>query len=195
MQAYSLVFLLSCLLLFGSSRAFTATPIATTTAFSSSCALFNPRPNALELSANRNNDDDDDDNDDAEEQQHPAVVGWPEKYVASGGSPDTQHDSRVISFGFDVHGATDFERSDLDVERWPTWTTGDKPKWDVGNRIEDKEMPYGKLSYLIKGKLEITPKSTGSPVLVTPGDLVTFPKGFVASWRILEELTWHYYLY
>ena len=28
-----------------------------------------------------------------------------------------------------------------------------------------------------------------------PGDFVTFPEGFVSDWTVLEELTWHYYLY
>lgn len=130
-----------------------------------------------------------------EEEFHPAVVGWPEKYVVEGGSEETKDESRVISETFEVHPATESERENLDVKHWPTWTTGDKPKWDVGNQVVDKEMPYGELSYMIKGKLEIIPKSTGVPVVVSPGDLVTFPKGFVASWQVLEELTWHYYLY
>jgi len=131
------------------------------------------------------------------EEIHPAVAGWPEKYVAEGGSSDTKDTSRVISDTFDVHEASDSELKELDVEHWPTWTTGDKPKWDVGNQVVDKEMPYGELSYMIRGRLEIIPQSskTGQPIVVKPGDLVTFPKGFVASWKVLEELTWHYYLY
>ena len=60
---------------------------------------------------------------------------------------------------------------------------------------KDKEMPYGELCYLISGSLEIVPKDTGVPVLVSPGDFVTFPEGFVSDWTVLEELTWHYYLY
>ena len=130
-----------------------------------------------------------------DQQQHPAVVGWPDKYVSEGGSKATKDDSRIISDAFEVHPATESELANLDVQHWPTWTTGDKPKWDVGNRVVDKEMPYGELSYMITGKLEIIPHSTGIAVVVTPGDLVTFPKGFVASWQVLEELTWHYYLY
>ena len=132
---------------------------------------------------------------DVQKDQHPAVVGWPDKYVSEGGSEVTKDDSRIISDAFEVHPATESELADLDVQHWPKWTTGDKPKWDVGNRVVDKEMPYGELSYMITGKLEIIPKSTGVPVVVKPGDLVTFPKGFVASWQVLEELTWHYYLY
>lgn len=65
----------------------------------------------------------------------------------------------------------------------------------MGNRVADKEMPYGELSYVMSGKLEIIPQSTGEPVIVEKGDLVTFPRAFVASWKVLEELTWKYYLY
>ena len=91
--------------------------------------------------------------------------------------------------------ATDAELSDLDVRHWPVWTTGDKEKWGVGNLVEDKEMPYGELSYMMSGRLEIVPKSTGMPTIVEAGDFVTFPRGYVASWKVLEELTWNYYLY
>ena len=94
-----------------------------------------------------------------------------------------------------MHAATESELSELDVEHWPIWATGDKEKWQVGNQVPDKEMPYGELSYLISGKLEIISQSTGEPVIVSVGDFVTFPKNFIASWTVLEELTWHYYLY
>ena len=128
---------------------------------------------------------------------HPAVEAWPERYASAGGTPGGSDDTppRAISDVFDVHAATDRELEELDVGHWPTWTTADKPKWGVGNLVADKEMPYGELSYMIRGKLEIVPRSTGVPVVVGPGDLVTFPEGFVASWKVLEELTWHYYLY
>jgi len=125
-------------------------------------------------------------------EDHPAVLGWPGKYSDAGG---VGAGPRPISTQFDVHEANESELKDLDVEHWPIWTTGDKPKWDVGNQVANKEMPYGELSYMISGKLEIIPQSTGVPVIVNKGDLVTFPKGFVASWKVLEELTWHYYLY
>ncbi|MGB1605685.1 MAG: cupin domain-containing protein [Promethearchaeia archaeon] len=82
----------------------------------------------------------------------------------------------------------------LDAQNWPTWTTAGNPKWLVGKTNEDKEMPYGELSYVISGKLEIIPPS-GERVIVQAGDFVTFPQGFVSTWTVLEELTWHYYLY
>ena len=84
---------------------------------------------------------------------------------------------------------------ELDVLNWPTWTTAGNDRWVPHVTRKDKEMPYGELSYLLTGKLEIVPKDTGVPVLVQPGDFVTFPEGFVSDWTVLEELTWHYYLY
>ncbi len=48
---------------------------------------------------------------------------------------------------------------------------------------------------MVLGKLEIVPRSTGVLSIVLEGDLVTFLKGFVALWKVLEELTWNYYLY
>ena len=90
---------------------------------------------------------------------------------------------------------TYYSKLELDVKHWPTWSTSNKEKWNVGNLVSDKEMPYGELSYMISGKLEITPASTKEAVVVKEGDFVTFPYGFIASWTVLEELTWHYYLY
>ena len=81
---------------------------------------------------------------------------------------------------------------ELDVMNWPTWTTAGNERWVPNVTRKDKEMPYGELSYLTSGKLEIVPKSTGVPVVVNPGDFVTFPEGFVSDWTVLEELTWHY---
>ena len=129
-------------------------------------------------------------------EEHPAVLGWPAKYEEAGGNISTEKSGpRIISPEFEVHKATDEELVELDVKHWPVWTTSDKEKWNVGNQVIDKEMPYGELSYMLSGKLEIIPQSTNKPVIVNVGDFVTFPKGFIASWKVLEELTWHYYLY
>lgn len=124
-------------------------------------------------------------------EQHPAVQGWPEKYT---GTPTSDVGPRVLHEGFFVEKATDHTLNELDVLNWPIWTTSDKPKWAVGNQNADKVMPYSELSYVIKGKLEIIPPS-GEKVIIKEGDFVTFPEGFKSSWRVLEELTWHYYLY
>jgi len=131
---------------------------------------------------------------------HPAVEGWQEKYIDAGGvvvadaGDGTHRGPTIVSESFDVRRATSDEIEDLDVFCWPTWTTSDKEKWSVGNKVVGKVMPYGELSYLLSGQLEITPDG-GEPVVIKKGDLVTFPRGFKASWCVLEELTWHYYLY
>lgn len=127
-----------------------------------------------------------------EEEIHPAVLGWPEKY----GMPQTNDvGPQILSEVFSVQKATPESLQRLDVKHWPIWTTADKEKWRVGNQNADKVMPYGELSFMITGRLEIIPQETGQAVVVEPGDFVTFPKDFVASWKVLEEVTWHYYLY
>ena len=122
---------------------------------------------------------------------HPAVAGWPDKYTGTGGGPGP----RVLHNTFAVQAADHQLLMELDVQNWPTWTTAGNDRWVEHVTRKDKEMPYGELSYLISGKLEIVPKDTGIPVIVNPGDFVTFPEGFVSDWTVLEELTWHYYLY
>ena len=125
---------------------------------------------------------------------HPAVEGWPEKYAGTF-VEGAEIGPRILHEEFTVTTGSDELIALLDVPNWPVWTTADKPKWDVGNQVVDKVMPYGELSYMISGKLEIIPASTGEPVIVKAGDFVTFPEKFKASWKVLEELTWHYYLY
>ena len=126
-------------------------------------------------------------------EMHPAVAGWPDKYtgtkIAGGPGP------RILSPVFAVQPADYTLLTELDVANWPTWTTKGNERWLPNVTRKDKEMPYGELSYLTSGKLEIVPKDTGIPVLVNPGDFVTFPQGFVSDWTVLEELNWHYYLY
>ena len=123
---------------------------------------------------------------------HPAVEGWPAKYNgAIGGTTGP----RVMHNEFAVQKADSWMLMTLDVLNWPTWTTAGNDRWVEHVTREDKEMPYGELSYLTKGQLKIVPKATGVPVIVNPGDFVTFPEGFVSDWTVLKELTWHYYLY
>ena len=52
-----------------------------------------------------------------------------------------------------------------------------------------------RLSYIISGKMTITPQETGVPVEVNAGDFVTFPAGFACFWHVMEVVTKHYYLY
>ena len=123
---------------------------------------------------------------------HPAVAGWPDKYSGTLGGPKGP---RILHDAFAVQTGDTSLLMELDVANWPTWTTAGNERWLENVTRKDKEMPYGELSYLISGKLEIVPKATGVPVIVSPGDFVTFPEGFVSDWTVLEELTWHYFLY
>jgi len=124
---------------------------------------------------------------------HPAVEGWAGKYA--GDIADTTGGPEILHTEFTVQKASYSDLTRLKVLLWPTWTTKGNPKWAVGNQNAGKVMPYGELSYVVSGSLEVIPEDTGVPVIVKPGDFVTFPEGFTASWRVLEEITWHYYLY
>jgi len=128
---------------------------------------------------------------------HPAVQGWPEKYATQGGqlASSQGRGPRILHTEFTVQPATEYQKYQLNVDHWPIWTTSDKPKWTVGNQNKDKIMPYGELSFMISGVLEIISYGQNKVILVQAGDFVTFPQGFQASWRVLEEVTWHYYLY
>jgi len=123
---------------------------------------------------------------------HPAVEGWPEKYT---GSTRDGPGPRVLHETFAVQAADYGLLLELDVANWPTWTTAGNERWMEHVTRKDKEMPYGELSYVISGQLEIVPRETGVPVIVKPGDFVTFPQGFISDWTVRKELTWSYYLY
>lgn len=131
---------------------------------------------------------------------HPAVEGWPEKYNAASTSEDASQQPsgrgpRILHDVFTVEPANEDTLYQLDVQNWPTWTTAKNPKWRVGKQNADKIMPYGELSYVVSGKLEIIPFGSNEKIIVQPGDFVTFPENFKASWTVVDELTWHYYLY
>lgn len=132
--------------------------------------------------------------------KHPAVEGWPEKYNGNLlNNNEEECGPRKLHSEFTVEPGTVELLQKLDVKQWPTWKTIDNPKWVVNKQNVDKIMPYGELSYVLKGKLEIIPddkqKYPDEKYIISEGDFVTFPEGFKSSWRVLEELTWHYYLY
>lgn len=45
--------------------------------------------------------------------------------------------------------------------------------------------------FFLRGKVIVTPEN-GSPVTMGRGDLVTFPKGMICTWEILEDVEKHY---
>merc|ERR1711971_796389 len=115
---------------------------------------------------------------------HPAVAGWPAKYNGTAGGPGP----RILRGSFAVEPADSGTLVELDVMNWPTWTTVGSDRWAEHVTRRDKKMPYGELSYLVSGQLEIVPKDTGVPVLVNPGDFVTLPEGFVADWTCARRV-------
>ncbi|KAL3806672.1 hypothetical protein ACHAXA_003447, partial [Cyclostephanos tholiformis] len=102
---------------------------------------------------------------------------------------------RAIHKEFTVEKATPEVMESLGVRRWPTWGTEGSDKYKTGIKSPLKYYDVNELSYIIKGKMEITPKETGIPVLVQAGDFVTFPDGFACHWFVIEPVTKHYYLY
>jgi len=102
---------------------------------------------------------------------------------------------RAIHNVFTVEKATPEKLSELAVKNWGVWSTAGSAKYATGVKSPLKVYDGNELSYIISGKVEITPKATGVPVLVSAGDFVTFPDGFECYWLVIEEVTKHYYLY
>lgn len=96
---------------------------------------------------------------------------------------------------FTVEKATDELMKELAVKSWPTWSTAGSAKYKVGVKSPLKVYDCNELSYIISGKMEITPQETGEPVLVQAGDFVTFPEDFACTWFVIEEVNKHWFLY
>ena len=73
----------------------------------------------------------------------------------------------------------------LGVERWPIWTK------------EVSEFPWEydaeETCYVLEGQVTVTPAG-GEPVVIGPGDLVTFPRGMRCMWRVETPIRKHYRL-
>lgn len=102
---------------------------------------------------------------------------------------------RGIHTEFTVEKAAPEMIESLGVKKWPTWGTEGSDKYMTGIKSPEKWYDINELSYIISGKMEITPKATGIPVLVQAGDFVTFPDGFGCHWFVIEPVVKHYYLY
>ena len=101
---------------------------------------------------------------------------------------------RAIHTEFTVEKATPEMMENLGVNKWPTWGTEGSIKYKTGIKSPEKWYDGNELSYVISGKMEITPLG-GMPVLVQAGDFVTFPDGFGCYWFVIEPVVKHYYLY
>lgn len=67
---------------------------------------------------------------------------------------------------FTVEKATPEMMEDLEVKRWPTWSTAGSEKYKVGIKSPLKVYDVNELSYIISGKMEIESKETGEKKLV-----------------------------
>lgn len=102
---------------------------------------------------------------------------------------------RRLHTEFTVQKATPELKEELGVASWGRWSTAGSEKYKVGVLSPLKVYDGNELSYIISGKMEITPKATGVPVLVQAGDFVTFPDGFACYWYVIEKVVKNYYLY
>jgi len=103
---------------------------------------------------------------------------------------------RPIHKEFTVEKATPEKLDLLQVSSWPRWSTNGSEKYKVGIKSPLKVYDTNELSYIISGKMEITPVDPpGQPVLVQAGDFVTFPDGFACHWFVIETVVKNWYLY
>jgi EutQ-like cupin domain len=102
---------------------------------------------------------------------------------------------RPLHTKFTVEKATPEVLAQLDVMRWPTWSTDGSPKYKVGKRSPLKVYDCNELSYVTKGEVDIIDAKTGMTSTVTVGDLVTFPNGYECYWYVRETLSKHWYIY
>ena len=102
---------------------------------------------------------------------------------------------RPIHKEFTVEKATEEMKESLNVNSWSTWSTEGSAKYKVGIKSPKKVYDTNELSYIISGKMEITPEETGVPVVVQAGDFVTFPDGFACYWYVIEPIVKRWFLY
>ena len=103
---------------------------------------------------------------------------------------------RAIHKEFTVEKATPEKLDLLQVSSWPRWSTNGSEKYKVGIKSPLKVYDTNELSYIISGKMEITPVDPpGPPVMVEAGDFVTFPDAFACHWFVIEPVVKNWYLY
>jgi EutQ-like cupin domain len=102
---------------------------------------------------------------------------------------------RPLHTEFTVEKATPEKLKQLDVMKWPTWSTSTSPKYKVGIKSPLKVYDCNELSYITKGEVEIIDAKTGIASTVTVGDFVTFPNGYECYWFVKETITKHWYIY
>jgi uncharacterized cupin superfamily protein len=131
-----------------------------------------------------------------------ALLPLAEAFSARAGVLVSRRPSSAVAMGpralhkeFTVAKATPEQISELGVKNWGVWSTAGSAKYKTGVKSPLKVYDGNELSYIISGKMEITPVATGVPVLVQAGDFVTFPDEFECYWFVIEEIVKNYYLY
>jgi uncharacterized protein len=75
--------------------------------------------------------------------------------------------------------------SSLGVDHWPLWEK------------EISEFPWeyfeDEISYILEGRAIVTPEG-GDPVVISKGDLVTFPSELICIWKITEPMRKRYHM-
>lgn len=97
---------------------------------------------------------------------------------------------------FTVEKATEELKQELSVASWGRWSTQGTDKYITGVKSPLKVYDCNELSYIISGKMTITPADPpGEPVLVQAGDFVTFPDGFACYWFVIDPVVKNWYIY
>jgi len=72
---------------------------------------------------------------------------------------------------------------DLGIDSWPVW----EKEVSVFPWTYDTD----EVCYVLEGKVIVTPDG-GTPVEITKGDYVKFPKGMSCKWEVKEKIRKHY---
>lgn len=97
---------------------------------------------------------------------------------------------------FTVEKASEQLLEELDVKSWPRWTTEGTEKYKTKVKSPLKVYDCNELSYVQSGSMEIIPADPSKdPVIVKPGDFVTFPDGFACYWYVIEPVVKLWYIY
>jgi hypothetical protein len=91
--------------------------------------------------------------------------------------PMTQTETRIK-----IERTTHDQLKQLKVSTWPIWTK--EPS------TFDWEYDEQETCYFLEG--EVTVKTDQGRATLTPGDLVTFPKGLSCTWHVTKPIRKHY---
>lgn len=108
-------------------------------------------------------------------------------------SPVCSAGPRDLFKEFTVEACPPKLKEELGIARWGTWSTAGSPKYKVGIKSPLKVYDGNELSYIISGKMTITPDegpNKGVAFPVKAGDFVFFPDGFSCYWSVMNIQTY-----